>query len=462
MKYFITPTQLKQNNVLNANVEDEYIEPALKEAQQIYLKEILGDAMYNAVEQQVDAPDADYQVLLEDYIQPYLEMAVLSALVVPISMKIRNMGVVTQYGQEASTSQLKDVKYLEEFYRGKAEFYANRLTKYLQQNHTIFTEYKYDADNITNPTSPTAGTIYLGGTSRKVCNKTSKGSQPTGTKDYNELINKPSINGQVLQGDITINGGELFDIRTRTQSERKTMYNYITSNKSLPNGYQFVYSTNGRDPKVYYPIEYVAIHNDGQLMFRVRTLNKNGADYRALSFYIGADGLLRQEYAGLEEKVINNQTVTIKQGGVVKGTFKTNQDTPAEIDLDSGNGLTVFNLTTATQEERARLYADIKGGNHSYSVVYQTGVITYGTMNMQINVNSIFWDYRYVCRDNASGKYVEVDRVELASDGTLSTMQARTNVPTSYTELSNRPQPISLTITDNQGNNHTYSLLRNE
>lgn len=40
----------------------------------------------------------------------------------------------------------------------------------------------------------------------------------------------------------------------------------------------------------------------------------------------------------LDAKVINNSTITIKQGGTTKGSFTLNQATDSTIELDAGGG----------------------------------------------------------------------------------------------------------------------------
>lgn len=169
----ITPEELK-NTVLNANVDDEYINPAINEAEDIYLREILGDKLYNTVlsainEETVAEP---YLTLVNTYIKPYLTYMVQSLICVPIQYKIRNAGIVSQYDQGFTTSNVKDTAYLKEYYDSKAQFYGNRLTVYLQKNASNFPDYDYDDDNVTQPTiSQNVTTLYLGTGKRKPCCK---------------------------------------------------------------------------------------------------------------------------------------------------------------------------------------------------------------------------------------------------------------------------------------------------
>ncbi len=163
--YFLTPEEVKQNGILNANVDDLYIEPALQEAQSIYLREILGDKLYNTLANMIDDETlaGGYQTLVEDYIKPYLGYELLSLVTVTVNFKIRNAGVITQWDNGFSSSTMKDVNYIKEYYDSKAQFYGNRITVYLQKNANDFPEYAYDDENITQPTlSQNVTTLYLG------------------------------------------------------------------------------------------------------------------------------------------------------------------------------------------------------------------------------------------------------------------------------------------------------------
>lgn len=206
MTYFISIEELKQNNVINANVDSEYIEPALKEAQAIFLKELIGDALYTVIENKINGNTltGKYQTLVNDYIKPYLEMRMLSSLVVPISMKIRNAGVIQQFDQGFNSSNVKDVAYLADYYNGRVEFYENRMTEYLKKNVNDIPEYAYSSQNITNPSQThTAGTIYLGGNRKRSCgaNYGGSGGGTATTVDWDNITNRPDFAQVATSGD---------------------------------------------------------------------------------------------------------------------------------------------------------------------------------------------------------------------------------------------------------------------
>lgn len=204
---FITIDELKQT-VLNANLDELYIQPAINEAEDVYLREILGDALYNVLVNKINGNTltGKYQTLVNSYIKPYLTYKVQSILVVPINFKMRNAGVVNQYDNGFSTTTVKDTAYLAEHYDGRAEFYANRLITYLKQNAVDFPEYGYSVDNVTNPTdSQNVTTLYLGGT-RKKCNClniTGGGGGTADTVDWDNITNRPNFATVATSGDYT-------------------------------------------------------------------------------------------------------------------------------------------------------------------------------------------------------------------------------------------------------------------
>lgn len=174
MVFFLSEQRLKAD-LLHDNVSGEYIRPAMITGQTVYLKETLGDSLYNTIEGMVSGGTVPqpYKALLDDYIIPYLEFLVMAEITMNVSFKVRNLGVVTTNDTNATQSSMENTKYFQNYYQGKAEFYENRLRKYLTINAEDFPEYKVcDCnDQITNPKGSTYGGIYLGGDIIQIKNK---------------------------------------------------------------------------------------------------------------------------------------------------------------------------------------------------------------------------------------------------------------------------------------------------
>ena len=151
--FLISEQTLKNETVLNDNVGAEYILPAIETSQDIYLQEAIGsvllDKIYNLIDTNniKDDNNARYKTLLDDYITPFLKFKVLAEIVIPISYKYRNSGVVQSTGDHYQQSQMKDAVLVQSYYDTRATFYHQRLTSYLNANADLFPEYRNVRDS---------------------------------------------------------------------------------------------------------------------------------------------------------------------------------------------------------------------------------------------------------------------------------------------------------------------------
>ena len=60
---------------------------------------------------------------------------VLSDIIMEISFKVRNLGVVTTGDTNVYNVSMKDCQYLQQMYADRAAFYVNRLEEYLKCNY---------------------------------------------------------------------------------------------------------------------------------------------------------------------------------------------------------------------------------------------------------------------------------------------------------------------------------------
>ena len=78
--YFISTTYLKDNTPLNENVDDKLLKSAIKEAQEIYIRDVIGSGIYNQLQTQAFANtlSALNVTLLDSYIAPCLKYYTLT------------------------------------------------------------------------------------------------------------------------------------------------------------------------------------------------------------------------------------------------------------------------------------------------------------------------------------------------------------------------------------------------
>ena len=220
MTRFITVEELKQDGFVNQNLENEYLYSAIDEAQGIFLREIIGDSLYETLQNKLSEANINgvYQTLLDSYVKIYLKYKVLALLCVPLNFKIRNIGIAQQFSNEVNTTSLEDTKYIQNYYEGKADFYANRLTKFLQTND--IPEYKCSSNQITEPNElHPVSSIYLGNSKKRFLGSGSGssggGGGAVGDVSWGNI--KGDITNQIdLQNELTIkvNRAELARVAT--------------------------------------------------------------------------------------------------------------------------------------------------------------------------------------------------------------------------------------------------------
>lgn len=143
--FLISTATMKKNSVVNNNVDDMYLLPSIEIAQDAGLQPLLGTKLYNKLMDLVEDSSitgaTEYKYLLDEYITPYLINKATADIIIPLSYKMRNQGVVQQTSEYTYSPSLKDTQYVIQNYENKANFYGNRLSDYLKANRKKFPEY---------------------------------------------------------------------------------------------------------------------------------------------------------------------------------------------------------------------------------------------------------------------------------------------------------------------------------
>lgn len=95
--YLISEKQLRAESLINDNVDGVYINAAILSAQNIDLQEVVGTGLYNDICTKVvnKTITDEWEILLEQYIHPYLINRVMANIAIPLQFKFRNAGIVT-------------------------------------------------------------------------------------------------------------------------------------------------------------------------------------------------------------------------------------------------------------------------------------------------------------------------------------------------------------------------------
>jgi hypothetical protein len=140
---FISENNLKDNAFINENVSLIKLRPTIVMCQEMYIQQIIGSDLFKEISDQIINDDLTQtnEDLLKDYIQPALTWWVMAEAPMILAFRYDNMNVqrgISENAQIASMSELKDQM---DFFRNKAEWYSERLTRFLITNESDFPAY---------------------------------------------------------------------------------------------------------------------------------------------------------------------------------------------------------------------------------------------------------------------------------------------------------------------------------
>lgn len=145
----ISPEYIKDNSVINYNVDDAIISVAINDSQDMYIQQILGTSLYNNLINKIYTGTTltIYETnLIDNFIIPALTNYTLREVVVHLTFKVMSKGVTQEFSENSNVITKEDLEYLRKNFSEKAEFYAERAIEYIKNNSNHFTEYNSGSD----------------------------------------------------------------------------------------------------------------------------------------------------------------------------------------------------------------------------------------------------------------------------------------------------------------------------
>lgn len=172
--YLISADYLKRVTPVMSNVEDQFINQHILEAQNITLQQTLGKDLYEEIINQFIAykdrvttsdPITDFVsalnlVLIDDFITTILVYNTMYFSVYDLYQKITNKGIVTQHSDYSQNSDFKIIEKTRKDYGQKADSYTTLLIDYLNTNAIDYPLWVNTCDNTL--TERSLNTMYLG------------------------------------------------------------------------------------------------------------------------------------------------------------------------------------------------------------------------------------------------------------------------------------------------------------
>ena len=130
---FITPNDLKQNTILNGNVDTDLFIQFIKIAQQMHVQNYLGTKLYNAITDKIDNAtlSGNYLNLVTDYVQPMLIHYAMVDYLPFANYQIRNGGVFKHRSENSESTTKEELDILVQKHRTFGDFYAKRFVDYM-------------------------------------------------------------------------------------------------------------------------------------------------------------------------------------------------------------------------------------------------------------------------------------------------------------------------------------------
>jgi len=130
---FISVDTIKERTGLHFNTDEKLVNPEILTAQDMYILPALGTALYERLQDGITANNLT-QVesnLLDTYIAPTLVYYVMSELPMGLSYQFYNKGLIRKSGEGQENPSAAELIDVADRYKVRAEFYKQRLVKYL-------------------------------------------------------------------------------------------------------------------------------------------------------------------------------------------------------------------------------------------------------------------------------------------------------------------------------------------
>ena len=144
---FISEAKLKDSTAINLNVDPEILLPYVLQAQRIYIETKLGTTLYEKLESLITAGtignvgNEAYKTLVDEYIGDCLPSWAFHMCIPYLRFKTENGNIYSKTSETGTALSTEADQHLREEVRNNAEYFTERMIKYITNNITLFPEY---------------------------------------------------------------------------------------------------------------------------------------------------------------------------------------------------------------------------------------------------------------------------------------------------------------------------------
>ena len=146
---FVSVEYIKQHTAIEENVDASKISPHIIKAQDTHLQQILGSTFYQHLMDAVanSTLTTDEDDLIRNYIMRMVSEFVFYEAFPFLNYKATNKAISKQNSDNSIPAELNEIKFMRSAILDMAQFYSERLNKFLLDNSNLFPTYN-------NPNSP--------------------------------------------------------------------------------------------------------------------------------------------------------------------------------------------------------------------------------------------------------------------------------------------------------------------
>ena len=144
---FISEAKLKDSTAINLNVDPQILLPYVLQAQRIYIEPKLGTTLYEKLESLITAGtignvgNEAYKTLVDEYIGDCLPSWAFHMCIPYLRFKTENGNIYSKTSETGTALSTEEAQHLREEVRNNAEYFTERMIKYITNNITLFPEY---------------------------------------------------------------------------------------------------------------------------------------------------------------------------------------------------------------------------------------------------------------------------------------------------------------------------------
>ena len=154
---FISEQKLKDSTAINLNVDTSLLLPYVRQAQKLYVEPKLGTKLFDKLKSLITAGtignvgNEAYKTLLDDYIGDMLPNWAFYHAVPFLRFKIENGNIFSKTSETGTALSTSEAQHLREEVRNTAEYYTERMIRYIKDNISSFPEYNQNSGSDVDP-----------------------------------------------------------------------------------------------------------------------------------------------------------------------------------------------------------------------------------------------------------------------------------------------------------------------